>query len=129
MHSVQKILVCVAYKLMSATEGRQAWEERMAPFFSGIASPVDCGLVKDDPILYRARVAPDRPALFEIATGRQLTYAALDARVARCAGFLVPSSTYNFPPSIVVCIGGCKSIDPSIDASSGLSMPSQSPHC
>ena len=60
----------------------------MAPFFSGMASPVDCGLVKDDPILYRARVAPDRPALFEIATGRQLTYAALDARVARCAGFL-----------------------------------------
>lgn len=49
---------------------------------------MECGLAKDDPILYRARVAPDRPALFEIATGRQLTYAGLDARISRCAGFL-----------------------------------------
>ena len=60
----------------------------MAQSFFGMASPTDCGLVQDDPILYRARVAPDRPALFEIATGRQLTYAGLDARIARCAGFL-----------------------------------------
>lgn len=60
----------------------------MAQSFFGMASPVDCGLVKDDPILYRARVAPDRPALFEIATGRELTYAELDTRIARCAGFL-----------------------------------------
>ncbi|CAN7485944.1 AMP-binding protein [Pararhizobium sp. LjRoot235] len=60
----------------------------MAQSFFGMASPVECGLVKDDPILYRARVGPDRPALYEIATGRQLTYAGLDARIARCAGFL-----------------------------------------
>ncbi|ANL76467.1 acyl-CoA synthetase protein (plasmid) [Rhizobium phaseoli] len=61
----------------------------MAHSFSGMASPADCGLVQDDPVLYRARVAPDRQALFEIATGRQLTYAELDRRIARCAGFLV----------------------------------------
>jgi fatty-acyl-CoA synthase len=73
---------------MPAAEGWRAWEEKMAESFFGMASPTDCGLVQDDPILYRARVAPDRPALFEIATGRQLTYAGLDARIARCAGFL-----------------------------------------
>ncbi|NNU37804.1 AMP-binding protein [Rhizobium sophorae] len=60
----------------------------MAHSFSGVASSADCGLMKDDPILYRAGVAPDRRALFEIATGRQLTYAELDARIARCTGFL-----------------------------------------
>ncbi|RFB88552.1 feruloyl-CoA synthetase [Rhizobium leguminosarum bv. trifolii] len=60
----------------------------MAHSFSGMATSADCGLVTDDPILYRARVAPDRQALFEIATGRQLTYAELDARIARCAGLL-----------------------------------------
>ncbi|OWV91853.1 feruloyl-CoA synthetase [Rhizobium sp. N122] len=60
----------------------------MAHSFAGMASLADCGLVKDDPILYRARVAPDRQALFEIATGRRLTYAELDARIARCAGLL-----------------------------------------
>lgn len=60
----------------------------MAESFFGMASPTDCGLVHDDPILYRARVAPDRPAFYEIATGRQLTYAGLDARIARCAGLL-----------------------------------------
>ncbi len=49
----------------------------------------DCGLAsRTIRILDRARVAPDRPALFEIATGRQLTDAGLDARIARCAGFL-----------------------------------------
>jgi len=60
----------------------------MAHSFSGMVSSADCGLVTDDPILYRARVAPDRPALFEIATGRQLSYAELDARIARCTGLL-----------------------------------------
>lgn len=60
----------------------------MAHSFSGVVSSADCGLVTDDPVLYRARVAPDRRALFEIATGRQLTYAELDLRIARCAGFL-----------------------------------------
>ncbi|MBY3123014.1 AMP-binding protein [Rhizobium laguerreae] len=60
----------------------------MAHSFSGMASSADCGLMTDDPILYRARVAPDRPALFEIATGRQLTYAELDARIACCTGLL-----------------------------------------
>ncbi|MDC9837126.1 AMP-binding protein [Rhizobium binxianense] len=60
----------------------------MAHSFSGVVSSADCGLVTDDPILYRARVAPDRQALFEIATGRQLTYAELDARIARCTGLL-----------------------------------------
>lgn len=60
----------------------------MAHSLSGMASSADCGLVTDDPVLYRARIAPDRPALFEIASGRQLTYAELDARIARCAGLL-----------------------------------------
>ncbi|MGB8292499.1 MAG: feruloyl-CoA synthetase, partial [Rhizobium ruizarguesonis] len=60
----------------------------MAHSISGMASSADCGLVTDDPILYRARVAPDRPALFEIATDRQLSYAELDARIACCAGLL-----------------------------------------
>ncbi|MBB6219681.1 AMP-binding protein [Rhizobium leguminosarum] len=60
----------------------------MAYPISGRASSVDCGLVTDDPILYRARVAGDGQALFEIATGRQLTYAELDLRIARCAGLL-----------------------------------------
>ncbi|EJZ18968.1 AMP-binding protein, partial [Rhizobium sp. Pop5] len=60
----------------------------MAHSFSGMSSSADCGLVADDPVLYRARVAPDRQALFEIATRRQLTYAELDTRIARCAGFL-----------------------------------------
>ncbi|MBB3660588.1 fatty-acyl-CoA synthase [Rhizobium sp. BK650] len=60
----------------------------MAHSFSGRFSSVDCGLVAEDPILYRARVAPDRQAVFEIATGRQLSYAELNMRVARCGGFL-----------------------------------------
>lgn len=73
---------------MPVAEERRAWGEKMAHSFSGMALRADCGLVQDDPILYRARVAPDRQALFEIATGRQLTYAELDRRIARCAGFL-----------------------------------------
>ncbi|RUM23336.1 feruloyl-CoA synthetase [Rhizobium vallis] len=60
----------------------------MAHSFSGRSSSADCGLVANDPILYRAHVAPDRQALFEIATGRQLSYAELDMRIARCGGFL-----------------------------------------
>ncbi|KPH07076.1 feruloyl-CoA synthetase (plasmid) [Rhizobium acidisoli] len=60
----------------------------MAHSFSGMASQADCGLVTDDPILYRARVAGGGQALFEIATDRQLTYAQLDLRIARCAGLL-----------------------------------------
>ncbi|CCM78066.1 AMP-binding protein [Rhizobium mesoamericanum] len=60
----------------------------MAHSFSRMASSADCGLVTDDPILYRARVAPDRQALFEIASGRQLTYKELNARIARCTGLL-----------------------------------------
>ncbi|MBB4190362.1 fatty-acyl-CoA synthase [Rhizobium aethiopicum] len=60
----------------------------MARSLSGRSSSVDCGLVAEDPILYCARVAPDRQAVFEIATGRQLSYAELNMRIARCAGFL-----------------------------------------
>ncbi|WP_431324302.1 AMP-binding protein [Rhizobium sp. YTU87027] len=60
----------------------------MAHSFSARSSSADCGLVANDPILYRAHVAPDRQALFEIATGRQLSYAELDMRIARCGGFL-----------------------------------------
>ncbi|WP_028747143.1 AMP-binding protein [Rhizobium mesoamericanum] len=60
----------------------------MTNSFLEMASSADCGLVTDDPILYRARVAPDRLALFEIASGRQLTYKELNARIARCTGLL-----------------------------------------
>lgn len=46
------------------------------------------GLVSADPVGWQARCRPARLACVELATGERLTYAALDDRVARCAGVL-----------------------------------------
>ena len=47
------------------------------------------GLETDDPLIHRALVSPDRPAAYEVATGRSETYQSLDDAVARAAGLLV----------------------------------------
>lgn len=47
--------------------------------------PGAVGLETDDPLIYRAKVGPDRSAVFEVATGQSLTYAELDDHVARIA--------------------------------------------
>jgi len=46
------------------------------------------GLPAGDPVAYWARVAPNRAAAVELASGERLTYAALDARVGRACGWL-----------------------------------------
>ena len=47
------------------------------------------GLISADPVGYRATTQPNRLAAIELATGRKLTYAELDALVGRCAGLLL----------------------------------------
>jgi len=46
------------------------------------------GLETDDPLVFRAKVGPNRPAVIEVATGKHLSYRELDELVSRCAGFL-----------------------------------------
>ncbi len=41
-----------------------------------------------DSIAFHGRFSPERLALVELATGRRLSYAAFDERIAKCAGFL-----------------------------------------
>lgn len=53
--------------------------------------PDAVGLETDDPLMYRARVGPNSPAVFEVASGRRMTYAELDMAVGRVASALSAS--------------------------------------
>lgn len=55
-------------------ELRSEWAERAA-----------VGLETDDPVIYRAMATPQRQAVYEVATGRSATYAALNGAVGRAA--------------------------------------------
>jgi fatty-acyl-CoA synthase len=46
------------------------------------------GLLAGDPVAYWARVAPNRAAAVELASGKRLTYAALDTRAGQACGWL-----------------------------------------
>ncbi|MCM2292164.1 AMP-binding protein [Allorhizobium sp. BGMRC 0089] len=46
------------------------------------------GLAAEDPIRYRARTGPDRPAVLEVETGLSLSYGAFDEMIARSANVL-----------------------------------------
>ncbi|CAH0342878.1 AMP-binding protein [Rhizobium sp. CECT 9324] len=50
--------------------------------------PGAVGIETDDPLIYRAKIGPNRSAVFEVATGQSLTYAELDDHVARIATVL-----------------------------------------
>lgn len=75
------------------------------------------GLETDDPLVFRAKIAPDHQALIEAATGRELSYGELDELVSRCAGFLAkafpdgedhPRIAYlgrNSITEVVACLG------------------------
>jgi len=75
------------------------------------------GLETDDPLVFRAKVGPNRPAVIEVATGKHLSYRELDELVSRCAGFLAkmfpdgedqPRIAYlgrNSIAEIVACLG------------------------
>jgi fatty-acyl-CoA synthase len=75
------------------------------------------GLETDDPLVFRAKVGPNRPAVIEVATGKYLSYGELDELVSRCAGFLAkafpdgedqPRIAYlgrNSTAEIVACLG------------------------
>lgn len=58
------------------------------PNLSAGLGAYSAGLLTEEPVSYRARVSPERTACIEIASGEALTYAALDERIARAAGFL-----------------------------------------
>ncbi|RKE79183.1 AMP-binding protein [Rhizobium sp. AG855] len=46
------------------------------------------GLETDDPLIYRAKTGPNRPAVFEVASGRSYSYGELNLVVGRIAAFL-----------------------------------------
>src|SRR5262249_33356346 len=48
----------------------------------------DFALSAGDSIAFHARFSGERIALVELASGRRLTYAEFDNRIAKCAGFL-----------------------------------------
>jgi fatty-acyl-CoA synthase len=47
------------------------------------------GLETDDPLIYRAQTGPDRPAVYEVASGESYTYGELHLIVSRIAAFLL----------------------------------------
>jgi fatty-acyl-CoA synthase len=47
------------------------------------------GLETEDPLIYRAQTGPDRPAVFEVATGESYSYGELHLSVGRIAAFLL----------------------------------------
>lgn len=47
------------------------------------------GLETDDPLIYRAQTGPDRPAVFEVATGESYSYGELHLSVGQIAAFLL----------------------------------------
>lgn len=61
------------------------------------------GIETDDPLIYRARVTPDRPAIVEISTGNELSYGSLDLRVARMAGHV--AATVHEPGARIAYLG------------------------
>ncbi len=60
-------------------------EERRRGYSDGAASQL---WLARDFVARQARLRPERLALVELATSRRLSYAELDQRIARCAGFL-----------------------------------------
>ncbi|TPP04624.1 AMP-binding protein [Rhizobium glycinendophyticum] len=58
-----------------------------------LASPLkgrrSVGLETDDPLIYRAKTGPDRPAVFEVASGETCSYGELNLLVGRIAAFLI----------------------------------------
>ena len=75
------------------------------------------GLETDDPLVFRAKVSPNRPAVIEMATGLCLSYGELNQLVSRCVGLLAkalpgndnhPRIAYlgrNSIAEIVACLG------------------------
>ena len=75
------------------------------------------GLETDDPLVFRAKVSPNRPAVIEVATGRHLSYGELNELASRCAGWLAkvlpggedhPRIAYlgrNSIAEIIACLG------------------------
>ena len=58
-----------------------------------LLSPIEgkrsVGLETDDPLIYRAQTGPDRPAVFEVASGESYSYGELHLFVGRIAAFLI----------------------------------------
>ncbi|ODS58066.1 MAG: feruloyl-CoA synthetase [Agrobacterium sp. SCN 61-19] len=68
------------------------------------------GLETDDPVIYRAQVTPERPAVYEVATGRTLNYGALDLAVA-CAAYRLLEIVGNRPAMQRIAFLGRNSIE------------------
>ncbi|MCO6177093.1 AMP-binding protein [Ciceribacter sp. RN22] len=54
-----------------------------------VGASMDTAFALGDPVGYRALVGPARPAVYEVETGRSLTYAELDDLIARIAAVLL----------------------------------------
>lgn len=78
----------------------------MQPEFLSVTTEVGAvGLETDDPLTYRAKVSPDRPAALEIASGRNETYATLDDLVGRAAGLLARLATSGVAAQRIAFLG------------------------
>lgn len=75
------------------------------------------GLETDDPLVFRAKFSPNRPAVIEVATGRHLNYGELNEQISRCVGLYAkalgdnddqPRIAYlgrNSIAEIIACLG------------------------
>lgn len=75
------------------------------------------GLETDDPLVFRAKISPNRPAVIEASTGKHLSYGELNDLVSRCAGLFAklvaagedrPRIAYlgrNSIAEIIACLG------------------------
>jgi fatty-acyl-CoA synthase len=50
------------------------------------------GMESEDPVRFRAKVGPNRPAVLEVKTGQSLTYSELDTMVGRVASLLTDAT-------------------------------------
>lgn len=71
--------------------------------FTGVS--MDTGFALGDPVGYRALVGPGRAAVYEVETGRGLTYAELDDMVARIAAVLLKTVTTPEPFPRIAYLG------------------------
>ena len=74
--------------LMSARSGSQA-----------------VGLETDDPLIYRAKTGPDRPAVFEVASGESRSYGELNRAVGSIAAFLIAEAGASGPCPRIAFLG------------------------
>ena len=96
-----------AKEALTGGDGRM----NMQPEFQAMAMEVgSVGLETDDPLIYRAMVSPERQAVYEVATGRSETYAALDEAVGRGAA-LIAQFTSGLPASLRIAFLGRNSIE------------------